>query len=333
MVSKKYVEDQLKKIGFKPNGWGKGEVNELPNIILEDEEIYECVNGIYDGGFALLIATDIRVLLVDQKPLNYLTVEDLRFDMISEMDYSHRLFGARISISSGEKNLKFLSYNQPRLRKLIGHVQHCMAMTKKKQSSHAEGQVQHLEKINEQLQEYLLAQQKQQNRLQKQLEQVATGKAEKFDHEEPVKPSPELADYLFAQSLLSQHREEAGKSEEEQQPAIEVQATSEEQQPVMNSDIQDLYEEGLREVFGKHMSQQSDDESKSDPQHKAPLHLKALEINPIYIAYSKLPMALRNRKFGRPSIRAHILPLHNLKKEKEETVSTQATNAASVTQS
>src|SRR5258708_3529959 len=127
MVSQESIQAQLKSIGFNQHGWGRTEVNELHHIIIEGEEIYECVNGIYEGGFALLVATDVRLLLVDKKPFNYLTVEDLRFDMINEIDYNHRLLGAYISITSGDKNLKFRSYNQPRLRKLIGHVQHCMA--------------------------------------------------------------------------------------------------------------------------------------------------------------------------------------------------------------
>src|SRR4051794_1945356 len=93
MVSKQVVAKQLKQIGFKQHGWGKGEIDELPRIMLPNEQILECVNGIYESGFALLVATDVRVLVIDKKPLNYLTVEDLRFDMINEMDYSHRLFG------------------------------------------------------------------------------------------------------------------------------------------------------------------------------------------------------------------------------------------------
>src|ERR1700690_4438056 len=73
MVSKKSVVEQLKKIGFKHEAWGRGEVRELHNILIPDEEIVECVNGIYEGGFALLVATNVRVLLIDKKPLNYLT--------------------------------------------------------------------------------------------------------------------------------------------------------------------------------------------------------------------------------------------------------------------
>src|SRR5882724_875351 len=123
MVSQKSVKEQLRRLGFKHRGWGRAEVSELPNILLADEEIYDLVNGIYEGGFALLVATNVRLILIDKKPLNYLTIEDLRFDMINELDYSHRLLGAQINIASGDRNLRFRSYNQQRLRKVIGHVQ------------------------------------------------------------------------------------------------------------------------------------------------------------------------------------------------------------------
>lgn len=305
MVSQKYIDKQLKKVGFNPHGWGRGEIKELVNIILPDEEIYECVNGIYDGGFALLVATDIRVLLIDQKPMNYLTVEDLRFDMINEMDYSHRLFGARIVISSGNKTLKFLSYNQPRLRKLIGHVQHCMAEAKKKQTGHGESQVEHLQKINEQLQEYLLAQQAQQAKLQEQLQAtLSRGNGKTADDlvlPEPIQPSPELKDYLFAQSLLAQHQYQAASQPIQDNPAAahyyKDSSQPEPQQKPLPANAQDdtsqLVEEGRREVFGKHLL--------SVPMPSLAHLPNAKEVNPITIAYSKLPMALRNRQFGRPS--------------------------------
>jgi hypothetical protein len=122
---------------------------------MPDEEIEELVNGYYDAGFALLVATKQRVLLVDKKPLNYLTVEDLRFDMISEFDYSHRIIGAHVSISSGNKNLSFTSLNQKRLRSLLTFVQSHMAEMKKTVHNQQETQQQHLEQMNQQLREYL----------------------------------------------------------------------------------------------------------------------------------------------------------------------------------
>jgi hypothetical protein len=309
MVNARLIEKQLKSLGFNYRGWGRSEVGELRNIILPDEEIFECVNGIYDGGFAMLLATDVRVLLVDKKPLNYLTVEDLRFDMINEIDYNHRLFGAYIKISAGETTLKFTSINQPRLRKLIGHVQLCMAEAKKKQAGHQEGQNQHLQQINQQLQSYLLAQYQQQQKLQEQLQDVKSGQglaASLKQQPEPVRPSPELADYLYAQSLLAQHQARTGQAilpPAEPAPGAD---------PARSNQMADLYSEGLQEVFGKRNQGSVDNNAVPEQpvrsvrvpsltQMTAAIH-HPLEVNPMSIAYSKLPMALRNRKFGRPSL-------------------------------
>jgi hypothetical protein len=302
MVSEKSVHKQLKKLGFNYHGWGRGEVSELPNIILPDEEIFELVNGIYEGGFALLVATDVRVLLVDKKPLNYLTVEDLRFDMINEMDYSHRLLGAQISIATGNKTLRFRSYNQPRLRKLIGHVQHSMAEIKKKQSNHQEGQNKHLEQMNQQLQAYLVAQHQHQLELQKFQEAQQAGITPP-PPPEPVKPSPELSDYLLAQSLLAQHQAETGQAVNipPQLPAqIQLPPAVSVAPPIVQPPTDDLVAEGRQEVFGKQLNQPP----APTPEAQTATH-HPLEINPMRIAYSKLPMALRNRKFGRPSFHAH----------------------------
>jgi hypothetical protein len=269
MVTRESVEDQLKKIGVNYQGWGRTEMGELPHVILPDEEIFECVNGFYEGGFALLVATNVRVLLIDKKPMRYLTVEDLRFDMISEIDYSRRLLAAQISISTGAKDLRFISINQPRLRKLIGHVQHCMAANKKIQIEHGEDQRLHLEQINQRLQAYLLAQHQQQQKIQEHLEKNAAQPL----NIEPVRPGPELSDYLYAQSLLAEHQRQGGE---------------------MSTD--ELYNEGIQEVFGK----------RPQPvQTQTASYHHGFEINPLRLAYSKLPLAMRNKKFGQPSFHDH----------------------------
>ena len=317
MVSTESVEEQLKRIHFNHNSWGRAEALELPNILLQDEDIEECVNGIYEGGFALLVATNIRMLLIDKKPLNFLTVEDLRFDMINEIDYSHRLFGATISVSAGSKNLKFRSYNQPRLRKLINHVQHGMAETKKKQSDHQQGQNEHLEQINQQLQAYLLATHEQQEKLREQLEgQIATQKAN-LDIKPPVlelpKPSPQLTDYLLAQRLIAQVKDKPAAPDKPgpdrqsaaSQPGSKLVASESNVTRSNRSEMEDLYAEGMREIFGHQPGTTATALTATITPDPAPTPSYSLEINALRIAYSKLPMALRNRKFGRPSFHAH----------------------------
>jgi hypothetical protein len=319
MVSPESVEKQLKKLDFNPKGWGRSEVKELPHILVPDEEIYELANGYYEAGFALLVSTNIRVILIDRKPMNYLTVEDLRFDMINEMDYSHRLIGAVITITTGSKVLKFTSYNQKRLRKLIGHVQSCMAQIKMKQSEHQEGQVSHLEKINEQLQSYLFAQQQYQQQLHQQLQQVqASGQpAAPIEPPEQVRPGPELADYLYARSLLDWH-EQRQKTADAETPAPEMAAPAEQPPPPAppaegdrhNPQLDDLYNEAVREIFGRYHPQDEQPkelaaDNASDDTGSTSGSRFSLPLDPLRIAYSKLPMALRNRRFGRPSFHAH----------------------------
>jgi Bacterial PH domain len=123
MVSREEVEKQLKAVGCNFRLWGRSELAELQHILMSSETIAHCVNGHYDNGFALLCATDHRVLLIDKKPMNHLSIEDIRFEMISEFDYHNYLFNASIHICTPTKTLTFTSWNQHRLRALLSYVQ------------------------------------------------------------------------------------------------------------------------------------------------------------------------------------------------------------------
>lgn len=151
MVVTTSIEEQLKRIKFNP-AWNRAEALELETIVMPGEEIFECVSGWYEGGVALVCATNIRIILIDKKPFKYLTVEDIRFDMINEIDYSHRLMKASIRITTGLRTLVFSSYNQQRLRKLITHVQHRMAELKSEQVLH---QQEHLAQLDQRLHSYM----------------------------------------------------------------------------------------------------------------------------------------------------------------------------------
>jgi len=116
------VEEQLKRIGSNFKWWGRSEIRELANILMEDEIIAGCVNGRYSGGFALLCVTNHRLLLVDRKPM-FLTLEDIRFDMISEIDYNSRLLDNTVFIMTPNRSFTFTSWNEHRLRKILNYVQ------------------------------------------------------------------------------------------------------------------------------------------------------------------------------------------------------------------
>jgi hypothetical protein len=297
MVSKQLINEQLKRLGFSLNGWGRSEIRELPHILLPGEEIYELVNGTYEGGFALAVATDVRLLLVDKKPMNFLTVEDLRFDMINEIDYSHRLLGAHIRVTTGSKELIFHSYNKARLRKLIGHVQHSMADGKRQQSQSQAGQSQHLESISKQLRKYLKAQNDYQLQLQRAQIAQQAGMQGASTPEEPA-PTSQLSDYLFARSLLAQYEAQTGKKLEPEllnDALIDAAPAIKETSALSTAQLHDLWAAGVHEIFGKHhhASQQATPQADEITQHQS------FEINPVNVVFSKLPAVIRNRRFSR----------------------------------
>jgi hypothetical protein len=122
MVSLAEVERQLKALGQNYRFWGRPEIQELPNILMPGEQIKAHVNGRYHGGFASFCATDQRLLLIDKK-LFYLTVEDLRFDMINEVDFSSQLLSGTICVCTPTKTMTFTTLHPQDLRKLATYIQ------------------------------------------------------------------------------------------------------------------------------------------------------------------------------------------------------------------
>jgi hypothetical protein len=89
---------------------------------MPEEIVAQAANGTYEGGFAMLCVTNYRVLLIDRKPM-LLTIEDIRYDMISEVDFHNRLMGATIRVFTPMRNLEFSSWSNVRLRKCVNYVQ------------------------------------------------------------------------------------------------------------------------------------------------------------------------------------------------------------------
>ncbi len=122
MVDPKLVKQQLEKIDADSSLWCRAERRELPRIMFEGEQINHLINGRWSGGFATLVATDQRVLLIDKKPL-YLTLEDIRYDMISDVMFNNRLINATLLLGTLNKTITFMSFNQHKLREFTNFVQ------------------------------------------------------------------------------------------------------------------------------------------------------------------------------------------------------------------
>lgn len=122
MVDAQTIATQLRSINEDQPFWVKAELRELPNIIVENETIKHLAAGRYEGGLALFVATDQRALIIDKKVM-FLSVEDIRYEMISEINYSHKLFDSVVHINSFNKAIWFNSYRKKQLRQLSSYIQ------------------------------------------------------------------------------------------------------------------------------------------------------------------------------------------------------------------
>ncbi len=122
MISLNQVEEQLKQAGCNFRFWGRWEIRELGKILTPDEVIAHIANGRYEGGFAMLAVTDQRLLLIDRKPM-FMALEDIRFDMIAEIDYSSQLLSSTVKVITTNRTLVFNSWSQYHLREILNITQ------------------------------------------------------------------------------------------------------------------------------------------------------------------------------------------------------------------
>lgn len=122
MVTSEYIDQQLKKLHKTVPFWVKPELHELQHILVEGETIEQILNGRYEGGFALLCATNFRVLLIDKKPF-YLTLEDIRYEKMVEIDFSYRMIDATVTLCTPGRKLAFTSMRRSDARAMTHYIQ------------------------------------------------------------------------------------------------------------------------------------------------------------------------------------------------------------------
>ena len=140
MVNVEEVDKQLLRMGVKFRFWCHAEIRELPKILFEGEQLQHMLIGRYEGGFALFCATDRRVLLIDKKPF-YLTLEDIRYDMISDVQFNHRLIDSTVRLGTVHKTVSFTGYSHNKLREFTNYIQQQVMFYRQQQGATQPAQV------------------------------------------------------------------------------------------------------------------------------------------------------------------------------------------------
>lgn len=104
MPTLEQVKTQIEKIDGLSKFIGRREVKELPNILWENENIENLIQGTYNNGNGILVATDIRLIFIDKGLVFGLKVEDFPYDKISSIQYSTGVLLGKLTIfASGNK--------------------------------------------------------------------------------------------------------------------------------------------------------------------------------------------------------------------------------------
>jgi len=100
------IQSQIKNLGGLENYLGRKEIKELPAILWNDEKVENIIQGTYNNGNGILVATNRRLVFVDKGFLFGLKVEDFPYDKISSIQYeTGMLFGKITIFTSGNKAL------------------------------------------------------------------------------------------------------------------------------------------------------------------------------------------------------------------------------------
>lgn len=137
MVHPSLIEARLGKLGHRNSRWFRAEIAELQHILMDHEKIIALACGRYFGSFALLCATDQRLLLIDKRVF-FMNYEDTRYDMISEIDFNAQFYSATLTVFTVNKTHKFTSIKyKKQLRDITNYVQNRVAELRSQYSAPA----------------------------------------------------------------------------------------------------------------------------------------------------------------------------------------------------
>jgi PH (Pleckstrin Homology) domain-containing protein len=105
------IANDLKKLGVSKFGLMMAESKYLPKIIQSDEPITGVVYGHHEDGYAMLVATDRRVIFLDKKPL-FTNQDDIDYGVVSGVSNGHGTFANTVTLHTRVKDYAIKTHNR-----------------------------------------------------------------------------------------------------------------------------------------------------------------------------------------------------------------------------
>lgn len=105
------IMNELKAAGVSKYALWTQESRYLPKIIHDDEHIGGVVYGHHEDGFAMLIATERRVIFLDTKPL-FKNEDEIDYNVVIGVNFSHAGFGSTVILHTHIKDYPIRTMNR-----------------------------------------------------------------------------------------------------------------------------------------------------------------------------------------------------------------------------
>jgi hypothetical protein len=135
MIHPSIIESRLGELRFRGSRWFNAEIQELQHILMDNEKIIALACGRYFGSFALLVATDHRLLVIDKRVF-FMNMESTSYDMVSEIDFNSQVYNATLTVFTINKAHKFTSMKyKHQLRDIANYTQKRIAELRNQSST------------------------------------------------------------------------------------------------------------------------------------------------------------------------------------------------------
>ncbi len=126
MIHPQILRQQLDKLGVGTFPFCRAELKELPNLMIPGEEVEQIMAGRYNASYAIIVATNFRILIIDKKLGFGLVFEDIPYDMLAEVEYIRMPFASKLIVFARSKKIEFKAYNAAPVKQFAQYLEQRM---------------------------------------------------------------------------------------------------------------------------------------------------------------------------------------------------------------
>lgn len=113
---------ELKSLGLSRSGLASMESRYLPLIIHPDEHIGGIVFGYSKDGFAILVATDRRIIFLDKKPF-FVNEDEITYGVVSGVKFSRASFGSIVTLHTRVRDYAINTLNEKCANDFVEYIE------------------------------------------------------------------------------------------------------------------------------------------------------------------------------------------------------------------